>query len=74
MLERVSPTLLVADMRRALSFFERCLGFHCVFKIDDGQDPDIPYAIVERDDVAIHLQLSSAHAGRQRVLRDGDRC
>jgi uncharacterized glyoxalase superfamily protein PhnB len=76
MLERVSPTLLVADMRRALSYFEHNLGFRCVFKIDDGQDPDIPYAIVERDQVSIHLQLSATHAGSSAcyvMVTDADR-
>ena len=57
MLQRVSPTLHVADMRRALSCFEGSLGFRCIFKMEDDLHPDIPYAIVERDQVLHHLQL-----------------
>src|SRR5256714_13881308 len=62
MLEQVSPTFHVADMRRALSFFES-LGFRCTFKVDDDLHPEIPYAIVERDQVEIHLQLRGGAAG-----------
>jgi uncharacterized glyoxalase superfamily protein PhnB len=63
MLKQVSPTLRVADMRRALSFFEGSLGFRCTFKVHDDLHPEIPYAIVERDQVEIHLQLSEKAAG-----------
>ena len=60
---KVSPTLHVSDMRRALAFFERDLGFRCTFKLDDELHPQIPYAVVERDQVTIHLQLSEKAAG-----------
>ena len=63
MLKQVSPTLHVANMRRALSFFEGSLGFRCTFKLDDDLHPEIPYAIVARDGVEIHLQLRDAAAG-----------
>jgi predicted enzyme related to lactoylglutathione lyase len=63
MFEQVSPTLPVTDMRRALSFFEASLGFRCSFKLQDDLHPEIPYAIVERDQVEIHLQLREATAG-----------
>jgi len=63
MLKRVSPTIRVADMRRALSFYEGSLGFRYTFKLEDDLHPEIPYAIVERDDVEIHLQLSAKAAG-----------
>jgi uncharacterized glyoxalase superfamily protein PhnB len=63
MLKQVSPTLQVADMRRALAFFEGSLGFRCTFKLHDELHPEIPYAIVERDEVALHLQLSARAAG-----------
>jgi predicted enzyme related to lactoylglutathione lyase len=62
-LQKVSPTLHVTDMRRTLSFFEGSLGFRCTFKVHDELHPEIPYAIVERDDVAIHLQLRDGAAG-----------
>lgn len=63
MLEKVSPTLHVKDMRRALAFFEGNLGFRCTFKVHDDLHPEVPYAIVERDQVTIHLQLSEEAAG-----------
>jgi predicted enzyme related to lactoylglutathione lyase len=50
-------------MRRSLSFFEGSLGFRCTFKVHDDLHPDIPYAIIERDQVEIHLQLRDAAAG-----------
>lgn len=63
MLQSVSPTLQVADMRRALAYFEGRLGFQCTFKLDDAHHPEIPYAIVERDQVEIHLQLNARSSG-----------
>jgi uncharacterized glyoxalase superfamily protein PhnB len=51
-------------MRRALTFFEGNLGFRCTFKLEDELHPEIPYAIVERDDVEIHLKVSPSAAGR----------
>ena len=63
MLRRVSPTLHVTDMRRTLSFFEGSLGFRCTFKLDDDLHPEVPYAIVARDQVELHLQLRAATAG-----------
>jgi predicted enzyme related to lactoylglutathione lyase len=63
MLTQVSPTLHVTDMRRTLAFYEGSLGFRCTFKVHDDLHPEIPYAIVERDQVKIHLQLRPAAAG-----------
>ncbi len=63
MFKQVSPTLQVRDMQRALAFFEGSLGFRCAFKVQDELHPEIPYAIVERDQVRIHLQLSDEAAG-----------
>jgi predicted enzyme related to lactoylglutathione lyase len=63
MLRQVSPTLHVTDMRRTLSFFEGSLGFRCTFKLQDDLHPEIPYAIVARDQVEIHLQLRETAAG-----------
>ena len=63
MLRQVSPTLHVKDMRRTLSFFEASLAFRCTFKLEDDRHPEIPYAIVARDHVEIHLQVREAAAG-----------
>jgi uncharacterized glyoxalase superfamily protein PhnB len=59
----MSPTLHVQDMRRALDFYVGSLGFTCIFRLRDEQHPDIPYAVVQRDQVKIHIQLSDAAAG-----------
>jgi len=50
-------------MRRSLSFFEGSLGFRCTFKVHDDLHPEIPYAIIKRDHVEIHLQLREGAAG-----------
>lgn len=63
MFKQVSPTLQVSDMRRALAFFEGSLGFRCTFTVRDDRHPEIPYAIVARDQISIHLQLSDKSAG-----------
>jgi catechol 2,3-dioxygenase-like lactoylglutathione lyase family enzyme len=57
MLKAAYPGLFVKDMRKALEFYEGKLGFQCTFKVDDELHPEIPYAIVKRDDVALHLSL-----------------
>lgn len=49
-LARIAPELPVSDVRRSLSYYEEKLGFHVVMKMPDGD-----YAIIERDDVAVHL-------------------
>ncbi len=54
-LARVAPELPVADLQAALYFYEHHLGFEVSMLIPDGT-----YAIVERDDVAIHLFLAAA--------------
>jgi uncharacterized glyoxalase superfamily protein PhnB len=63
MFKQVSPTFHVTDMRRALSFYEASLGFRCAFKLEDELHPEIPYAIVERDNLELHLQLRPSAAG-----------
>jgi uncharacterized glyoxalase superfamily protein PhnB len=75
MLKQVSPVLRVSDMRRALAFFEASLGFRCAFKLHDDLHPEIPYAIVERDQVELHLKLDAAAAGKSScyiVVDDAD--
>jgi uncharacterized glyoxalase superfamily protein PhnB len=49
-LARIAPELPVSDVRQSLSYYEHKLGFHVVMMMPDGD-----YAIVERDDVAVHL-------------------
>ena len=64
MLKAAYPGLFVKNMRRALEFYERKLGFQCTFKLDDEHHPEIPYAIVKRDDVALHLSLDRGERGQ----------
>jgi uncharacterized glyoxalase superfamily protein PhnB len=49
-LQRISPELPVVNIRRAIDYYETKLGFRAVMTMPAGD-----YAIVERDDVAIHL-------------------
>ncbi len=49
-LTRVAPELPVANLQKALAYFEQNLGFRVAMQMPDGD-----YAIVERDGVAIHL-------------------
>ncbi len=63
MLLRASPTLPVREMRPALAYYEERLGFRTVFKLEDDLHPQIPYAIVRRDEVEIHLSLSAGAVG-----------
>ena len=49
-LTRVAPELPTANLQAALAYYEQKLGFRVAMQMPDGR-----YAIVERDDVAIHL-------------------
>ena len=49
-LMRVAPELPVGDMVESLQHYEQKLGFRAVMTMSDGD-----YAIVERDDIALHL-------------------
>lgn len=56
---RIAPEIPVPDLGRAIEYYEQKLGFRVVTEM-----PAADYAIVERDDVAIHLfrDESSAHS------------
>jgi uncharacterized glyoxalase superfamily protein PhnB len=49
-LSRIAPELPVSDLSEALDYYQQKLGFRVA-----AQAPDGDYAIVERDDIAIHL-------------------
>lgn len=49
-LTRVAPEIPVADLEDSLAYYESRLGFEVVMKMPAGD-----YAIVERDNVALHL-------------------
>lgn len=49
-LSRVAPELPVLNLPQALDYYRQTLGFRVVMRMPDGK-----YAIVERDDAAIHL-------------------
>jgi catechol 2,3-dioxygenase-like lactoylglutathione lyase family enzyme len=48
-LSRIAPELPVASLVESIEYYEHKLGFRLV------TEPNADYAIVERDDVAIHL-------------------
>jgi uncharacterized glyoxalase superfamily protein PhnB len=47
-LSRVAPEIPVSGLKEAIEFYEQKLGFRLAMRLPD-------YAIVERDDIAIHL-------------------
>jgi uncharacterized glyoxalase superfamily protein PhnB len=49
-LSRIAPEIPVDDLAGALDYYVRILGFEVAAEMPSGD-----YAIVERDDVAIHL-------------------
>ncbi len=49
-LSRITPELPVANLKASIVYYEQKLGFRVAMQMPGGD-----YAIVERDDVAIHL-------------------
>jgi predicted enzyme related to lactoylglutathione lyase len=49
-LSRIAPELPVSDLNESIRYYERQLGFQVASQLPGGE-----YAIVERDDIAIHL-------------------
>jgi uncharacterized glyoxalase superfamily protein PhnB len=49
-LSRIAPEIPVSGLKEAVEFYEQKLGFRLVMQMPSGD-----YAIVERDDIAIHL-------------------
>ena len=54
-LSRIAPELPVADLHASIAYYEQQLGFRVVAQMSVGD-----YAIVERDDIAIHLFKNDA--------------
>jgi uncharacterized glyoxalase superfamily protein PhnB len=49
-LSRIAPELPVSNLQNSIKYYEESLGFELAMQMPGGD-----YAIVERDDVAIHL-------------------
>src|SRR5579864_6877960 len=49
-LSRIAPEIPVSNLREAIEYYEQKLGFRVVMEMPGGD-----YAIMERDDIAIHL-------------------
>ncbi len=49
-LSRIAPELPVSNLKQSLRYYEQKLGFRVAMEMPGGN-----YAIVERDDIAIHL-------------------
>jgi catechol 2,3-dioxygenase-like lactoylglutathione lyase family enzyme len=49
-LTRVAPEIPVSDMERGIEYYEAKLGFTVEMRMPQGD-----YAIMERDDVSLHL-------------------
>jgi catechol 2,3-dioxygenase-like lactoylglutathione lyase family enzyme len=56
-LSRIAPELPVADLRRSIEYYEQKLGFRVVAQMPSGN-----YAIIERDEIAIHLFTDDGHS------------
>jgi catechol 2,3-dioxygenase-like lactoylglutathione lyase family enzyme len=56
-LQRIAPELPVADLSESLTYYRTKLGFAIVSEFPEGR-----YAVVQRDDVAIHLFEDGASA------------
>jgi uncharacterized glyoxalase superfamily protein PhnB len=61
-LSRIAPEVPVTDLRGSIEYYQQKLGFRVAMEMPDGD-----YAIVERDDIAIHLfqddSRSHSHVG-----------
>ena len=49
-LSRIAPELPLSNLQASLAYYEQKLGFRVVMDL-----PEEDYAIVERDDIAVHL-------------------
>jgi uncharacterized glyoxalase superfamily protein PhnB len=49
-LSRIAPELPVSNLKESIRYYEQKLGFRLAMEMPGGN-----YAIVERDDIAIHL-------------------
>ncbi|HYM77478.1 MAG TPA: VOC family protein [Candidatus Dormibacteraeota bacterium] len=56
-LSRIAPEIPVSNLKGSIEYYEQKLGFRVVMQMSDGA-----YAIVERDDVAIHLFEDNAQS------------
>lgn len=56
-LSRIAPEIAVRDLQESTAYYEQKLGFHIVSEM-----PEQEYAIVERDDIAIHLFRDSSRS------------
>jgi uncharacterized glyoxalase superfamily protein PhnB len=56
-LSRIAPEIPVSNLREAIEYYERKLGFRIVMETSAGG-----YAIIERDDIALHLFQDNARS------------
>ncbi|WP_263350241.1 VOC family protein [Acidicapsa acidisoli] len=56
-LSRIAPELPVANLQGSIDYYQQKLGFQLVSEL-----PSRDYAILERDEVAIHLFRDSDHS------------
>jgi uncharacterized glyoxalase superfamily protein PhnB len=56
-LSRIAPEIPVSNLRGSIEYYEQKLGFRVVMETPGGD-----YAIVERDDIAIHLFQDDARS------------
>ena len=56
-LTRIAPELSASDLQASLGYYQQKLEFQIAMEM-----PDRSYAIVERDDIAIHLFEDKSHS------------
>jgi uncharacterized glyoxalase superfamily protein PhnB len=56
-LSRIAPELQVSNLKKSIEYYEQKLGFRVALHM-----PSRNYAVVERDDVAIHLFQDDARS------------
>jgi uncharacterized glyoxalase superfamily protein PhnB len=56
-LSRIAPELPVSNLKESVKYYEQKLGFRVAMEMPGGN-----YAIVERDDIAIHLFQDDAQS------------
>jgi uncharacterized glyoxalase superfamily protein PhnB len=56
-LSRIAPEVPVSNLQGSIDYYQKKLGFRLAMQVPDGE-----YAIVERDDVAIHLFQDNARS------------
>lgn len=59
-LSNAAPIFAVTDLPKAIDFYQKSLGFTLTMQTNDP----MPYAILERDSVMVHLMIDDSRRGK----------